>query len=144
MGGASVPHVTTGSGAETRPARARLGAIASALFAAAAAGALLTGESPFGEPLFYVLVPLALAGSLLAARYDGPLLVSAEFGCSMIAVAFLGPSAVFLINVVAEVGTWGVRRYDQGRQPVALHAVLRAMPQSPVECNQPSHRHTAH
>lgn len=112
MEGASVFHVTTGSGAPARPARIRLGLLATALFAAATVGALLTGDSPFGEPLFYVLLPLALVGSLLAARYDGPLLVSAEFGCSMIAVAFLGPLAVFLINVVAEAGTWGVRRYD--------------------------------
>jgi len=104
-------------------ARQSVGIAAATLFAAATVAALARGGLPLGEPLLYVLVPLALAVSLLAARYDGPMLVSAEFGCSMFAIAFLGPLAVYVVNVIAEVGTWGVRRY----QPIKLVCNLGAV-----------------
>ena len=71
--------------------RRRASAVAAALFAAATVAALVAGPLPFDEPLFYVLVPLAIAGNLISARYEGATVVSPEFGCSMMAVAFLGP-----------------------------------------------------
>ena len=92
--------------------RRRASAVAAALFAAATVAALVAGPLPFDEPLFYVLVPLAIAGNLIPARYEGATVVSPEFGCSMMAVAFLGPLGVYLINVVAELGA--SERGDKG------------------------------
>ncbi len=102
-------------------------ALSLVLFLVATAAAIADGVTGLDEPLFYVLLGLALAGSLFAARYEGAVLVSADIGCSLLAAAFLGPFAVLAINVVLELVTWIARRYEFRKVAWNLGAITAPM-----------------
>jgi len=97
--------------------------------AGAAAGFIwfaLTADSRLGDPLFLVVVAVAVVAGLLTTRVEGSLLVSAAFLMSMIAVAFLGPAAAFAVPVVAETAIWLVERYRP--QSLAMNYATAGLP----------------
>ena len=87
--------------------------------AVAAALALVAGCVPIlltapadgaSSVLTVVLAACAMASLLGASKWEGAQQISAAFVCFMLAVAFVGPVGAFAVAVVAEVGTWAVRR----------------------------------
>ncbi|HEY7620697.1 MAG TPA: HD domain-containing phosphohydrolase [Solirubrobacteraceae bacterium] len=58
-----------------------------------------------------VLAVCALGAELIAARHAPTLTLSAAFLAAMLAVAFLGPAAAFLVPTIAYAGVWVVDRY---------------------------------
>ena len=98
--------------------------LSAALFVAATVVFITADHSSLDSSLLYVLAPLALVGSLLAARYEGTVLIAADFGCSMLAIAFLGPAGTFAVNVFTELGTWAVRRYEPMKPLINLGAIV--------------------
>jgi putative nucleotidyltransferase with HDIG domain len=115
--------VTEASAAPARTRRKAAALLSAALFLGATAVFVLSDHASLSDPLLYVLAPLALFGSLLAARYEGTVLIAADYGSSMLAVAFLGPAAVYLVNVFTELGTWAVRRYEPIKPLINLGAI---------------------
>jgi len=70
-----------------------------------------------GDPLFVVLLVCAVASRLLAVDVnDRRMFVSGAFLCGILAAAFLGAAAAFLVPVTAELVGWAVERY----RPVPL------------------------
>jgi putative nucleotidyltransferase with HDIG domain len=92
------------------------GALALAACLGGTAWCVLAADDRLGDPLFFVLLGSAVLAALLTTRVEDTLVVSATFASSMLAVAFLGPSAAFAIVVVAELVQWAVERY----RPVSL------------------------
>jgi putative nucleotidyltransferase with HDIG domain len=98
-------------------------AVAAIALSAIAGGCVwfaLTADERLGEGLFWVLLGTTILAALLVTRMEGALTVSATFTSSMLAVAFLGPAAAFLIVVVAELVEWLVERY----RPLALSTTV--------------------
>ena len=108
-GGCSVLRVTV---AETAP-RPRLAMlIAGPLAVAGFVGFALADHSDLTDPLTWALVGIATASALLSARFsEQPLSVSPSFICAMLAVAFLGPAATFLVLFISETAAWIYERY---------------------------------
>jgi len=99
-------------------------ALVAALIVLAAAVPLLV-LAPSGEFLDWLTLVLAICATVsvvYASNLEGAIDISAAFVCFMIAVAFLGPAAAFAVPVVAEVGTWLVRRYRLIALPVNVAA----------------------
>jgi len=86
-------------------------ALAAPLAIAGFVGFALADHDSLSEPLTWALVGIATASALLAARFSGPLTVSPTFICGMLAIAFLGPAATFLVFFVAETVAWIYERY---------------------------------
>jgi putative nucleotidyltransferase with HDIG domain len=103
----------SGGEALRRPhAAAALGAAGLCLggaFALADPGAL-------DDPLGAVLLVCAVVSRLVAVDYDSRVHVSGAFLCGILAAAFVGPAAAFLVPAVAELVGWAVERY----RPVVL------------------------
>jgi putative nucleotidyltransferase with HDIG domain len=72
---------------------------------------VLSSNTGFGEPLFYVLLIAAVLARLLTTTLEQNLGLSASFLCGMLAVGFLDPTSAFLIPFVAEGVGWLVERY---------------------------------
>lgn len=121
-------EVTDARARATEPGHPRLAvAIAAGLFALATAGLLAGDLTGFSQALFFVLIPLAIAGNVFAARYEGPVLISADFSCCMLAAAFLGPAPVYVMAVVVELGTWATKRYEPMKIVLNLGAFVAPM-----------------
>lgn len=72
----------------------------------------LSDHSDLSDPLTWALLGVATASALFSARFsEQPLSVSPSFICAMLAVAFLGPAATFLILFVSETAAWIYERY---------------------------------
>jgi putative nucleotidyltransferase with HDIG domain len=86
-------------------------ALAAPLVVAGLVGFALADKSSLSDPLTWALVGIGSASALMAAFFSGPLTVSPAFICGMLAIAFLGPAAAFLVTFVAEVIAWLYERY---------------------------------
>ena len=86
-------------------------ALAAPLVLAGLVGFALADKSSLSDPLTWALVGIGSASALMAAFFSGPLTVSPAFICGMLAIAFLGPAAAFLVTFVAEVVAWLYERY---------------------------------
>jgi putative nucleotidyltransferase with HDIG domain len=86
-------------------------ALAMPLAFAGFVGFALADKSSLSDPLTWALVGVATASALLAAFFSGPLTVSPTFICAMLALAFLGPAATFLVFFIAETVAWIYERY---------------------------------
>jgi hypothetical protein len=64
------------------------------------------------DPITFSLAACIVVSNLLAVRYRGRLWLAPSFTFSMLAVAFQGPAAAFLVAIVGEVGSWAVERYS--------------------------------
>lgn len=82
----------------------------SLIFAGVAIAALATHEA-FSDSLTWLLVGVATGSALFQSSVATNSTFSPAFICSMIAIAFLGPSAAFLIPLIAETATWLIERY---------------------------------
>jgi putative nucleotidyltransferase with HDIG domain len=82
----------------------------------------LVAKDGLGAPLFVVCLLLAVLGSALTAWVQGSQVITANFAASMLAVAFLGPAAAFLVAVVGEGGGWLLDRYRKRALLVNLAA----------------------
>ena len=78
---------------------------------------LLGSAEELYDPLALVLAAGATISVLFASAWEGAIDISAAFVCFMLAVAFVGPAAAFAIPVVAELVTFGVRRYQRAVRP---------------------------
>jgi putative nucleotidyltransferase with HDIG domain len=76
-----------------------------------------------GDPLTFILAAIATVSVLKASNWEGAIDISASFVCFMLAVAFIGPVAAFVIPVVAELVMWWVRRYRLVALPINLAAI---------------------
>jgi putative nucleotidyltransferase with HDIG domain len=89
--------------------------LATAIAGSIAMGGLIAfavaDHDSLADPLTWILVGIAAVSSLLASQFSGPLTVSTAFLCGMLAVAFLGPAAAFLVVFLAEAVTWLYERY---------------------------------
>jgi len=103
-----------GSGATegSHPRRAAL--IAATGIAGTVVWFALVSHSRLTEPLLGVLVVGAVAAELTRVQYSETVYVSASFACSMLAVAFLGPAAAFVLAVVTDLVTWPLQRRRPG------------------------------
>ncbi len=100
-------------------------AVTAALGLLLAAGPLVVSSSSqaaFTDPLTLVLVICAVASVLFASDWQGTIEISSAFVCFMLAVAFVGPVAAFVIPVVAEIVTFAVRRDRLLALPINLAA----------------------
>ncbi len=86
--------------------RPRLAVVLASGIVLAATPLAVAGRSGVLDPLTLVLAACALAGVLSGAKWEGTVEVSAAFVCFMLAAAFLGPAAVFVIVVATEVAAW--------------------------------------
>jgi putative nucleotidyltransferase with HDIG domain len=76
-------------------------------------GAAIAVASPgtLGDPLFVVLLACAVVSRLVAVDVQQRIFVSGSFLCGMLAAAFLGPAAAFIIPVASELVGWSIERY---------------------------------
>jgi putative nucleotidyltransferase with HDIG domain len=93
------------------------------LVAAAALLALVVEPGRPVSELSFVLGACAIASVLTASKLVGPVEIAADFVCSLLAVAFIGPVGAFAIPVVAEVTRWTVRRYRVVMLPINLASI---------------------
>ena len=78
---------------------------------------LVSSTEAMITPLTLVLAAGAVASVLCAPVWSGPMYISADFVCLMLAVAFVGPVGTFAIAVAAEVATFVVKgRRSSGRR----------------------------
>lgn len=77
----------------------------------------VVGTQNLLDGLTFVLAACALAGVLGGAKWEGAVEVSAAFVCFMLAAAFLGPAAVFLIVILTEIVAWIVLGRGWIRRP---------------------------
>ncbi|HEV3228893.1 MAG TPA: HD domain-containing phosphohydrolase [Solirubrobacteraceae bacterium] len=82
--------------------RAAAVAVAGAGLAGTLVWFALISHRRLSDPLLFVLLAGAIGAELTRTRYSSRSYLSASFACSMLAVAFLGPAAVFLLTVVTE------------------------------------------
>jgi putative nucleotidyltransferase with HDIG domain len=97
--------------AERRPRTAIATVIACGVVCVGVVAVTLSPAATVVKPLAAVLTFSAVIAELLAAQYSAQLKVSAAFVAAMLAVAFLGPLAAFLIPTISFVATWLVERY---------------------------------
>ena len=86
-------------------------AIAGPIAMAGFVGFALADHSSLSDPLTWVLAGIATASALLTAQFSGPLTVSPSFVCGMLAMAFLGPAATFVVLFLSETVAWIYERY---------------------------------
>lgn len=93
-----------------------------------ALGAAIAVVSPgtVDDPLFAVLLACAVVSRLVAVDVQQRIFVSGAFLCGMLAAAFLGPAAAFVIPVVSEVVGWTIERYR--RVPLLINLGCSAAP----------------
>jgi putative nucleotidyltransferase with HDIG domain len=89
-------------------------AIATTGIAATVVWFALVSHSRLTDSLLLVLVAGAIAAELTRVQYSETVYVSASFACSMLAVAFLGPAAAFLLAVLTDLVTWPLQRRRVG------------------------------
>jgi putative nucleotidyltransferase with HDIG domain len=91
-------------------------------------GATIAVVSPgtLGDPLFAVLLVGAVVSRLVAVDVQQQIFVSGAFLCGMLAAAFLGPAAAFIVPVTAEVVGWTIERYR--RTPLLINVGCSAAP----------------
>jgi putative nucleotidyltransferase with HDIG domain len=94
-----------------RPQPTRATAIAGLLIAAGVAGLAVSDLGDLATPLAAILLSVAIAAELTAARYSASLAVSAAFAADMLAIGFLGPAPAFVIPALVYVTVWIVQRY---------------------------------
>lgn len=75
------------------------------------------------SPLTLALAACAVCASTAYVPLEGRLLVDATFVPLLLAIAFLGPAATFLIVVASELGAWSLQRYRPVVVPINLVAV---------------------
>jgi putative nucleotidyltransferase with HDIG domain len=97
--------------ARRRPQPTRATVIAGLLIAAGLAGLAVSDLSDLATPLAAILLSVALAAELTAARYSASLAVSAAFAADMLAIGFLGPAPAFVIPAIVYVAVWIVQPY---------------------------------
>ena len=73
--------------------------------------AVVNADGSATEPLAYLLAFVATGAALANSRLRADLTSSPGFVASMMAIAFLGPTAAFIVPLVAETVTWLVERY---------------------------------
>jgi putative nucleotidyltransferase with HDIG domain len=72
----------------------------------------LADKDSLSESLTWALVGVATASALFSAQFQSQLVtVSPSFICAMLAVAFLGPAAAFLVLFISETAAWLYERY---------------------------------
>lgn len=113
----------TGSDVVRRPRLA-----AGIALAELAAGAVLAAASPgtLDDPLGLVLLLCAIVSRLVAVDVHQRFFVSGAFLCGILAAAFLGPAAAFVVPVTAEAVGWAVERYRP--VPLAINLGASALP----------------
>ncbi|MCW2986747.1 MAG: hypothetical protein JWR63_4317 [Conexibacter sp.] len=91
-------------------------------------GAAIAVASPgtLGDPLFAVLLACAVVSRLVAVDVQQRIFVSGSFLCGMLAAAFLGPAAAFIIPVASELVGWSIERYR--RTPLLINLGCSAAP----------------
>jgi putative nucleotidyltransferase with HDIG domain len=91
-------------------------------------GAAIAVASPgtLDDPLFAVLVACAVVSRLVAVDVQQRIFVSGAFLCGMLAAAFLGPAAAFVIPVASEVVGWTIERYR--RVPLLINVGASVAP----------------
>jgi putative nucleotidyltransferase with HDIG domain len=94
-----------------RPQPTSATAIAGLLIAAGVAGLAVSDLGDLATPLAAILLSVAIAAELTAARYSASLAVSAAFAADMLAIGFLGPAPAFVIPALVYVTVWIVQRY---------------------------------
>jgi putative nucleotidyltransferase with HDIG domain len=62
------------------------------------------------DPLVFVLASFALVTNLMAAKWDQSLEISGSLTAALVAAAFVGPAAAFVVVVLAEAASWAVER----------------------------------
>jgi putative nucleotidyltransferase with HDIG domain len=97
--------------APRRPQPTRATVIAGLLIAAGVVGLAVSDLGDLATPLAAILLSVALAAELTAARYSASLAVSAVFAADMLAVGFLGPAPAFVIPAIVYVAVWVVQPY---------------------------------
>ena len=85
--------------------------IALAIVAASLGVAVVGDTGAFRDPLTYLLVVVATGSALFVSTVGSNSTFSPGFVASMMAIAFLGPSAAFAIPLFAETASWAVERY---------------------------------
>jgi putative nucleotidyltransferase with HDIG domain len=90
--------------------------------AAALLALIVEPGKPLSE-LTFVLAACAIASVLCASKLMGAVEIAADFVCSLLAVAFVGPVGAFALPVVAEVTTWTMRRYRLVMLPINLASI---------------------
>lgn len=97
-------------------------AVAAALLILATAVPVLLAvpRGEFFDWLTLVLAVTATASVIGASNWEGAIDISAAFVCLMLAVAFVGPLAAFIMPVIAEITTWLVQRYRLRALPINL------------------------
>jgi putative nucleotidyltransferase with HDIG domain len=91
------------------PNRALAGALA--LLLPGSALLAVVPKEGIGHPLFFVLLALDIVGSRLITRLESSTFITANFASAMLAVAFLGPGAAFLVVVIGTTTAWLIDRY---------------------------------
>jgi putative nucleotidyltransferase with HDIG domain len=97
---------------------------------------LLLDHSGVFQPLVLVLAVFALVTNLMAARWNQSLEISGSLTAALVAAAFAGPAAAFVVVAVAEAASWVVERlrpvafplnlFGQGVPALAAGSVLSA------------------
>lgn len=92
------------------------------------AGAIVSILAPgrLGDPLFGVLLLCAVVSRLVAVDVHRRFFVSGAFLCGILAAAFLGPVAAFLVPVTTEAIGWAVERYR--RIPLLINIGASSLP----------------
>jgi putative nucleotidyltransferase with HDIG domain len=85
---------------------------------------VLADHSRLLNPLTLTLVGFVVLARLAVVRWSGSLVVSGSFIGSMLAIGFLGPAAVFVIDTTGELWTYGNERYRRRVLPINLFAVV--------------------
>ena len=81
------------------------------MIVASIAVAALASHEAFSDALTWLLVAVATGSALFQSSVGSNSTFSPAFICSMMAIAFLGPSAAFVIPLLAETATWLFERY---------------------------------
>lgn len=85
--------------------------LASAILVASIATVALSDHGASRHALLYLLIVVATGAALFVSGVGSNSTFSPAFICGMMAVAFLGPPAAFLVPLVAETATWIIERY---------------------------------
>jgi putative nucleotidyltransferase with HDIG domain len=86
----------------------------------------LMSPGPLYGPLFFALLASAVVSRLVAVDVQQRIFVSGSFLCGMLAAAFVGPAAAFVIPVLAELVGWSTERYR--RIPLLINLACSATP----------------
>jgi putative nucleotidyltransferase with HDIG domain len=93
-------------------------------FSACVVWFVLADHSRLLDPLTLTLLGFVVLARLAVVRWSGSLVVSGSFIGSMLAIGFLGPAAVFVIDTTGELWTFANERYRRRVLPINLFAVV--------------------